>query len=1161
MYRKNTALPYNASPTSFKILLAMKLSILLMLATLFQVSAAVVAQEVTIKVKNASLQQVFKSLKKQTGYDFLYLHEDLEHAKPVSLHVDKAPLAAVLATCLADQSLTYEIRNTAVLVRKKTKGTSQNTLAKAVVPKQQRDITGKVTDENGEPLGGVTVAVKGKSIAVTTDPEGNYRISVPQSNDVLVFNFLGYQVQEAPLTDSAVVDIALLASVSDLDEVVVVGYGTQKRASVTAAISSVPMRELQDMPVSNVATAMQGKIPGVVIQQSSGAPGSTPAIKVRGLGSITAGNAPLIVVDGNIVSADVFAQINSIDIESIDVLKDASSSAIYGSRGANGVIMVTTKKGKAGTSSVSLDVFAGVQDVSKTVDILNSQQFAALGIDASNNAYLDNVPGANINDPNDVRPSTFLRYRYPRGEVFDWFDFDDPVRLANLPYHDYQDLIFRSAKINSYQLSFSGGTDKTRYSVSGSYLDQDGILRGSDLKRYTLRANIETQVLPKLKMGVNLIPTYRTRNEVNDEGHWASNGVINAALSAMPMAPVYTADGLAYSSQAELAPAYNYPGVTNPVANITEQYNRLNTANLVANAYAEYKVLENLTYRATGNINFEGNRRNMYRSSRMPLNQLLPPTVATGTAASDQELSWLFNQVLDYHTTFNEDHNLSVLVGMESNRLAFESSSATGNAFPNDLVRTLNASADGATTTATSFMEEISTVSYFARINYDYQGKYMVNVSVRRDGSSIFGPDRRWGSFPAVSAGWRISDENFMRDIRGLSELKLRASFGLSGNNAFNNYYPHAALLSTDNYAFNNVLANGLFASSPENRQLSWEKSEQLDLGLDLGLFNNRLYLTADYYNRMTRDLLLLVNVPTITGFDAVVQNIGEMQNRGWEFSVASQNLTGPFIWNTNANLSFNRNKVLALGPTGDPIRSGTGVGETNITMIGHPIGSFFGYRQIGIFMNQADLDAHPHDATSRPGDVKYADINGDGIFNADDREIIGNNQPDFIYGLNNSFSFKGFDLNIAIQGTQGGQVLNLSRRFFENLEGNQNQLTTVLNRWRSEAEPGDGVTPRANARTTGLNNAVSSRWVEDASYLRIQNVTLGYRLPTSIVNRWKLQQIRIYLSAQNLHTWTNYKGYNPEVSNYEGSALTGGVDYGSFPLARTISAGINIGL
>lgn len=1026
------------------------------------------------------------------------------------------------------------------------------------------DVSGTIVNELGEPLPGVTVTVQGSSNTTVTDAEGRFSISVADSNATLIFSYVGYtSVVRTVASLGANATIVLTLAEGSLEDVVVVGYGTQKRGKVTAAISSVPMKEIQDMPVSNVATAMQGKIPGVVIQQNTGTPGATPVIRVRGVGSISAGNAPLIVVDGNIVTADVFAQISGSDIESIDVLKDASSSAIYGSRGANGVIMVTTKKGKSGKPAVNLDVFTGVQNVSKKMDVLNSAQFAEFGKEASNNAYLDNVPGASISDPNNMRPSNFLRYRYPRGEVFDWFDFDDAAKIASMPSYDYQDMIFRSAMMSSYQLSFAGGTEKTRYSVSGGYLDQEGILKGSDLKRYTVRANIESQILPRVKMGVNVIPTLRVQNEVLDAGHWASNGVINAALSAMPMSPIYAADGVTYSSQTELAPAYNYPGVTNPIANITEYHSKLQTANLLANVYAEVKILDNLHYRASGNADYRGRRRNMFRTSKMPMNQLLPPTVSTGEAYSDQRLSWLFNQTLDYNVTINNDHNIGALIGMESTKLMYQDSRAVGNAFPNDLVETLNASASGATASVNSTMMDNSTVSYFARINYSYKNKYLLNLSVRRDGSSLFGPDRRWGNFPAVSAAWRLSEENFLQDIGVISDLKLRASYGLSGNNAFSSYYPHAALLSTDNYVFNNLLASGLRASSPENRLLSWEKNQQVDVGLDVGLLNNRLYITADYYDRITKDLLLSVNVPTITGFSTVVQNIGKMQNRGWEFSVSSRNFTGAFVWNTSANLSLNRNKVLALGPNGDPIRSGSGVGETNITMIGHPIGSFYGYRQIGIFMNQADLDANPHDVTSRPGDVKYADDNNDRVFNAEDRTIIGNNQPDFIYGLNNSFSYKGFDLNIAIQGSQGAEVLNLSRRFFENLEGNQNQLTTVLNRWRSESNPGDGVTPRANARTTGLNNAVSSRWVEDASYLRIQNITLGYRLPSHIVSRWTLQQVRIYLSAQNLHTWTQYKGYNPEVSNYDGemaSGLASGVDYGSFPLSRTMSVGINIG-
>jgi TonB-linked SusC/RagA family outer membrane protein len=1157
-YQKKTSGPVLSRARSLlsrMFMIKMLMAFFLMIA--IQLNARTNAQTVTLSEKSARLENVLKKIKKQSGYAFLYQDQLIRKSLPVNIEVVNASLEEALTKIFADQPLTYEIVANRLISIKAKSIRSQEQSPGPAAPKVE--ITGTVRGRNAEPLVGATVTIQGTSISVATDEQGRFSINA-DNNATLVFSFIGYQTVSrsvASLGANPVIDMVQQEDV--IQDVVVVGYGTQRRARVTAAISSVPMKEVQDMPVSNVATAMQGKIPGVVIQQNSGAPGSTPAIKVRGFGSINAGNTPLIVVDGNIVSADVFAQLNSIDIESIDVLKDASSSAIYGSRGANGVLMVTTKRGKPGKTSVNLDVFAGVQTVANKMDMLNSVQFAEFGKDASNNAYLDNVPGAKITDPNSARPSSFLRYRYPRGEILPWFDFDDPAKIAAMPYNDFQDLIFRSAMMNSYQLSFSGGTDKTRYSVSGGYLSQEGILKNSDLKRYTVRANIESEILPRLKVGVNLIPTYRIRNEVQSNGHWADNGVINAALSAMPMAPIYAADGVTYSSQTELAPAYNYPGVTNPVANITEYRNKLNTANVLASTFAEYAILKSLKYRASGNVSFTSNRRDTYRTSRMPLNQILPPTVATGSTASDQSVGWLFNQTLEYNKQIGEAHNFSVLIGMESTKTSQQSSGATGSAYPNDLVETLNASANGTTTTATSSLVENSTVSYFARINYSYMDKYLLNVSVRRDGSSIFGPDNRWGSFPAVSVGWRLSEENFLKNVDQISEAKLRASYGISGNNAFSSFYPYAALLSTDNYVFNNVLANGLRASSPENRNLSWEKNQQFDIGVDLGLFNNRLYVTADYYDRVTKDLLLSVNVPTITGFSTVVQNIGKMQNRGWEFSLSSRNLTGKFTWNTSANLSWNRNEVLALGPTGDPIRSGTGVGETNITMIGQPIGSFFGYRQTGIFMNQADLDANPHDATSKPGDVKYADINGDKKINADDRGIIGNNQPDFIYGITNSFSFKGFDLNVSIQGTQGGEILNLSRRFFDNLEGNQNQMTTVLNRWRSESAPGDGKTPRANARTTGLNNAVSSRWVEDGSYLRIQNVTLAYRLPASIVKRAKLQQVRLYVSAQNLYTFTDYLGYNPEVSNYEG-ALTGGVDYGSFPLARTFSVGINLG-
>ncbi|MGN7723708.1 TonB-dependent receptor [Chitinophaga sp. 22620] len=1128
----------------------MKLSMLIIFLTASQVNAAkVFGQTITASFEQAELRTILNVIEKKAKIRFLYNYDLTGLSKKIDFSVKDAKVSDALNKLLENSGLRYrDMGNNLIVISSERSWEAPNQVA----------VSGVVTDDKSQPLPGVSINVKGTSIGTATDVDGRYTLNVPSANDTLVFSYIGFAPQQQALAGRTTLNVIMTAVSSNLNDVVVVGYGTQKKRDVTGAISSVPMQEIGDMPVSNVATALQGKIAGVVVQQNSGSPGRTPAIKVRGFGSISAGTSPLIVVDGNIVSASVFGLLDAEEIDKIDVLKDASSAAIYGSRGSNGVIFVTTKKGRPGRTRMNLNVYAGFQQVTKKLDVLSSQEYAEFSKDAANNAYLDNVPGAQISDPNSARPSNFLRYRYPRGDLYEWLNFDDPAKVAALPDHNYQDLIFRTAPIQNYQFSVGGGTDNVQYSVSAGYLTQDGIIEKSALDRYTLRANVDFKPTPKLSIGVNINPSYKVTQEVRSDGHWADNGIINAALNTMPMAPIYRANG-SYSSMAELAAPYNLPGITNPVANITEYNRELNETNLLSNVYAQYAFLPNLKYRVSGNANIYQNRRNIYTTSKMPLNQQLPPTAATGNTFSEQGVSWLVNQVLTYNVSFNDAHNLEVLVGTESNKLQYQSSEGAGGTFANDIVQTLNAA--GQPTLATSFESENATVSYFARIDYNYKGKYLLKVSVRRDGSSAFGPDNRFGNFPAASAGWRVTEEPFMQKLPVLSELKLRVSYGLSGNNSFpsSNFYPYAAGVGTSNYSFYNNVVTGLASSSLGNPGLSWERNQQLDLGVDIGLLKNRISLTVDYYDRITKDLLLSVNVPTLTGFGSAFKNIGRMSNKGFEFGVNSYNLTGAFTWNTSANLSFNRNKVLALGPTGDPLRNGSGVGETNITMIGHPIGSFFGYKQLGIFKDEADLHTNPHDNTTRPGDIKYEDVNKDGKIDANDRTIIGNNQPDFIYGLNNTFTYKNIDLSIAIQGTQGGQILNLSRRFFDNLEGGGNNLSVALDRWRSPENPGNGKVPRANARTTGNNNAVSSRWVEDGSYLRIQNVSLGYKLPKSVINRLKLQQVRIYASAQNLYTWSDYLNFNPEVSNYEG-ALTGGVDYGSYPLARTVTFGINIG-
>lgn len=1025
-------------------------------------------------------------------------------------------------------------------------------------------VSGRVTAaETGEGLPGVNVSVKGSTQGTSTDASGTYRIAVADGSAVLVFSSVGYQRQEVTVGERTTINVALKADVQALGEVVVVGYGTQQRRDVTAAIASVNTREIRDQPVPNIAEGLAGRLPGVQIQQNTGAPGNSPSIKIRGLGSISAGNGPLIVIDGQPLDAGALTNggglnlLNPNDIEKIDVLKDANATAIYGSRGANGVLVITTKRGKAGQTRLNFDYYTGVQEVAQKMDMLNAAQFADFSKEAANNAYLERVPGAQATDPNGARPAG-QRFRYPRGE-FPGVNFDDP---ASLESYNYQDLIFRRAPISNYQLTASGGTDKVQFLVAGNYLSQKGIVQRSGIDRYSLRTNIDAQMLPFLKMGVSFSPSVQVEQRANTDGHWASNGVINAALSLPPFIPIYQPGTTVYNSQAFYAAPYNWPGITNPVANLYEADNLARITRLLGNAYVEIQLPLGIRYRGTLGGDIQHSRLNNYLTSALPLNQLLPPTVATAFSETFQNINWVTNHVLTYNREIGA-HRFDVLAGLESQKNDFERNRITANNFPNDIVRTLNA---GTITGGNSFRDQWSLASYFGRVAYSYRDRYLFNASIRRDGSSRFGRNNRWGTFPSASVGWRVSEEAFVKSLRSVSELKLRASYGLAGNNAFQNAngtpnnYPAIGLLSADNYVLGNALVNGLAVSTIGNDNLTWEKSRQLDVGFDLGLFNNRLYFTADYYRRLTTDLLLAVQVPTLTGFASAVQNIGKVENKGFEFALNTRNLTGAFQWTTDLNLSINRNKVLALGPTGDPIRSGTGVGETNITVIGQPLGSFFGYRQIGVFRDQADVDASPRFPDARPGDVKYEDVNGDGRVDANDRTLIGNNQPDFIYGITNTFSYKGFDLAVAIQGVQGGQILNLSRRFFENLEGNANQITTVLDRWRSPSQPGNGVTPRANARTTGNNNAVSSRWVESASFFRVRNITLGYNLPARFAQRVKLQNVRIYGGVQNALTLTKYLGYNPEVSGYEGP-LTGGVDYGSYPVARTYTIGLNLGI
>lgn len=1137
---------FRRNPMAQKILLAMRLTLFLMVLSVFSAYSSSYAQKtkLNLKVQNTQVKEVLSQIENQSEFFFMFDNKQVDVERKVNLEVSSMNIDQVLQKLFEGSGVNFRIVNRQILLF------SENTISD--FSQQATSVSGKVTDSSGASLPGVSVVVKGTTTGTITDVNGNYSFSNVPENATLQFSFVGMKGQEVAVGGKSIIDVTLEEETVGIEEVVAIGYGTVRKRDLTGSVGSIGAKNIKDLTVSNPSQALQGQIAGVDVKQTSATPGGGTVIRVRGAGSISASSSPLYVVDGYPLGDQNLNAVNPNDIESIEILKDASAAAIYGSRGANGVVLITTKSGKSGKLNINFDTYAGIQQVGKKMDVLNRDEFIEYSKEAFNTNYTNKVSGASATDPLSVRPSA-SRYKYP--EVFD-------TNPSGLPDTDWQDEIFRSAPVQNYQLSLSGGDNKTQYMFSGGYYDQKGVVINTDYERYNVRAKVETKLNDFLKMGVNLSSFYSQENRLN-EGHWASDGVVLAALATSPVVPVYNADGT-YGSQAMYAvQSDGLTGVTNAVANSTIK-NYYTTARVLANMFAEIDLYKGLKFKTTIGGDIVNVRRTNFRPSTVPANGVvapLPSTYRSGIASTNQNFNWLNENTFSYSTMFGRKHALDAVAGFTVQKNIWDSNEASGSDFPDDIIQTIGVAK---VKTGTSDRSEWSMVSYLGRVNYRYLDKYYLTASIRTDGSSRFGKNKKYGYFPSASLAWRASEEAFMKDINWIRNLKVRASYGLTGNNSMSGgNYASIGLISTDNYVFGSgvgSVVSGASQSTIQNDDLSWEKTKQLDIGLEFNILSDKIFFTADYYNRLTTDLLLQVDVPAITGYTTAWQNIGEMRNAGFEFSVSSRIISkAKFTWNSSFNISFNKNEVLALGPQGDPIRSNGGVGDTHITMIGKPIGNFYGYQQIGVYMNAADLANNPREGTSKVGDVKYLDVSGDEVINANDRTIIGNNHPDFTYGFNNSFTFNNFDLSVLLYGSQGAEILHLAKRFYENLEGNQQQLTSVLNRWKSEAEPGNGIIPRANSLTTGLNNAVSSRWVEDGSFLKISNITLGYNLPANIAKRIKMQAARVYLSGQNLYTFTKYSGYNPEVSFTGDNVLAPGSDYGGYPTARIVSIGFNL--
>jgi TonB-linked SusC/RagA family outer membrane protein len=1034
-------------------------------------------------------------------------------------------------------------------------------------------VKGLVQTNANVPLSGVSVVVRNTAnnftSGTTSDSAGVFSFQRIPSGGPYSFTFsmvgyesqtlTGYQIKD-DITLSLIVKLRELPG--SLDQVVVVGYGSQKKRAVTGSVVSVGYDQFKDRSFANVAQSLEGTVPGVNIITTQGAPGFGPTIRVRGINSITAGTNPLFVIDGMAMENFDLNIINPQDIQSIEILKDAASAAIYGSRGANGVIIVTTKLGKPGRPQVNLSYEQGIQKVVRRVKLMDAQQWIKYYIDARNNAWVASGPGRSASDPNSVRGSS-KTYRIPEEFI------TDPGKFGKGT--DWQDVLFRTAQSKNMQVSISGGTDKAQYLFSTGFLDQDAVIIDNFYKRLALRTNIRQKIFDNLTAGLNISFTGVHNRTDGVEG---KSDVVSLAIQNDPIFPVYNENGnLGFLDPNSTWNRFSSFGVQlwHPYS-LIKYADKLNKFyNVIAGAYVEYKPVKDLTFRTS--INGVLTQRNYSwfwkTNAGYGYSSLLP---AEGRYQTYNNLNWLTENSLSYDKEFG-DHTIGALVAYTSQKQRGDTSQQRSTNYPNDLVQTLNAA--GTPILSTTTTGEWAVLSWLSRVSYSYRNRYFINGTIRRDGSSRFGAESRWGYFPSLSAGWLISDEAFMQNLSWINNLKLRVSYGVTGNNQIPNYGP-ISLLEGSRYAYSDNVVNGIRVTTIPNPNLKWEKTNQFNVGVDLALFNNRLNVTAEVYNSVTNDLLLNVPIPIITGFATQLTNIGKVRNRGVELSISSKNMVrNDFRWSTDFNISFNKNKVLQLGPNNAPVIVEEW-GSRFVTAVGHPISNYEGYIFDGVYNNQSEIDKGPTYTSGvivTPGDPRVRDVDGNGKIDAGDRTTLGNAQPDFIAGLTNTIGWKNFEFSFMLHGVFGNEIVNQQTRYNKFWNDSRNAYSAISNYWKSEQEPGDGKTFKPNAEYKGMQTQFSNFWIEDGTFVRIKNIRLSYTVPQSLVTKTPFRNLRVYVNAENVHVFSKYLGYDPENSMYSTGTdaaasntpfppgLMIGADYGSYPIPLTVTFGIKLDL
>jgi TonB-dependent starch-binding outer membrane protein SusC len=1088
---KNPLLWYFKEYRLKKIVRMIKMTCLLMFLSLVSVAIPTSGQtgKINVKVENKTIFEIFRDIERSTDYGFFFKSDQMDQKKTYSIEFQNKSIEEVLIELLGN-AYTWHIINNNIAIIKNDKSNPANAL------QPQISVSGKVTDSTGEPLPGVTVMVKRSTNGTITNNAGNYLLTSLPENATLVFSFVGMRTVEVLVGTQTLINISMQEESFGIDEVVAIGYGTTRKKDVTGALSVVTAKDFESRSTTQFGDALVGKIAGVQISKPSGQPQSGYNIRIRGISTITAGSEPLYIVDG--VPTTSITEIEPTDIESISILKDASSAAIYGASGSNGVVLITTKRGKNQETKVTFNAYTAVSNVWNKLDVLDAAQYKDLMSEM--------------------------------GKSADW---------SLYPHNsNWQDEVFRTARTNNAQLSFTGGTDKTSFYLSGTYINQEGVVITNSLERINFRVNLDHKVNDFLKVGTSV--SYNKVNDISvgEGGRWST---ANAVITGAPVNNIFNEDGT-FTINPFIA------DLENPVALLLQDEHILKNYRFNGNVYAEIAIAKDLTVRSMFGLE---ERNGYYNSWIDPIRGRWGRT-NQGLATYNNNLStyWISENTINYLKAFG-DHQLGLMTGFIASRRDSHGSSIDAKGFGSPSVRTVNA---GSTRNAGYWETAKSNAAFLGRVNYNYKDKYLVTANFRADASSVFGANNKWGYFPSFSAGWRISEEGFFDKGSILSDLKLRAGWGVVGNDQIGDYSSFGLVSPGSFYVFGGKKVPGTSITSMENADLKWEQTDQLNIGADIALLNNRITITSDYYIKNTTNMLLNSPIPASVGMgfarSFATKNIGSMTNKGFELLISSKNLVNRLKWTSDFNISFNRSNITNLD-RGVPIKTGYIAfrGNVGIAQEGQPLGMFFGYLAEGV--------------DPQTGKMIYADLDSNGKLSDGDQTIIGNANPDFTYGFNNNLSFGNFTFSFLFQGVQGNDIFNASRIETEGMYLHINQLATVADRWK---KPGD-IThiPRSSGDGSDFNSLLSSRFIEDGSYLRLKSTTLGYNLPKTLSGKLKAEKLYIYVTGENLLTFTKYSGFDPEVNIYGRSTdnslknIAPGVDYGVYPQARTILFGLNV--